>query len=112
MIVWQRYSPVQRTMIDLATYRFRVGVFDGNTFAKHIKHLNRRSSTGGIFNLFDRRIDFSLCLYIFYSLLICHLSFLTLTCVGAPGGAWSSPNIDFRAQVPCISPATVYCGYF
>ena len=60
MIVWQRYSPVQRTMIDLATYRFRVGVFDGNSFAKHIKHLNRRSSTGGIFDFFDRRIDFSL----------------------------------------------------
>ena len=112
MIVWQRYSPVQRTMIDLATYRFRVGVFDGNSFAKHIKHLNRRSSTGGIFDFFDRRIDFSLCLYIFYSLLICHLSFLTLTSVGAPVGAWSNPNIDFRAQVPCISPATVYCGYF
>ena len=102
-------------MIDTVTYRFRIGVFNANSIAKHLKHsksCGRAPGTGSILDYFDNCIDSGILFYILYVLFICHFSLITITSVGAHGGALSDPNIDFRAQVPFISPASVYCGYF
>ena len=98
------------TMIDLVTYRFRVGVFSGNAFARAIKHQNRRRGTGSIFDLLDSCIDSSFLFYMLYVLFICHFS-LIITCVGVNGLASPSVTYDCRAFVPTY-PVPNLCRCF
>ena len=98
-------------MIDLVTYRFRVGVFNGNAFAKAIKHQNRRRGTGSIFDFLDNCIDSSFLFYMFYVLFICHFSLTIITFVGVNGVAFSSVTYDCRAHVPTY-PVPNLCRCF
>ena len=101
-------------MIDIVTYRFRVGVFNANVNARHIKQMrsrNKASATGSILDFLDGYINFSVIFYIAYVLFICHFSLFTLTSVGASGGACPRINKEFRAQVPNTS-VSLYCRYF
>ena len=98
-------------MIDLVTYRFRVGVFSGNAFAKSIKHQNRRRGTGSIFDYLDSCIDSSLLFYMFYVIFICHFSLITITYVGVSGLAFSRVTYDCRAFVPTY-PVPNLCRCF
>ncbi len=50
------------TMIDTSTYRFRVGVYNGNISARRIKRLKsgkRSTSTGSILDQYDGYISSS-----------------------------------------------------
>ncbi len=101
-------------MIDIVTYRFRVGVFNANVNTRHIKQMrsgNKASATGSILDFLDGYINSSVIFYIVYVLFICHFSLFVLTSVGAPGGACPGFNKDFRAQVPNVS-VSLYCRYF
>ena len=93
------------TMIDTVTYRFRVGVFNANANARHIKQMKRSKvcpSTGSIFDFLDNYINPSILLYVFYVIFICHFSLFTLTSLRYTTGACPSYyNRDFRAQTPC-----------
>ena len=98
-------------MIDLITYRFRVGVFNGNAFAKAIKYKNHRRGTGGIFDFLDDCIDSSFLFYIFYALFICHFSLIIITHSGVNGLAFSRVTYDCRAFVPTY-PTPNLCRCF
>ena len=98
-------------MIDLVTYRFRVGVFSGNAFARAIKHQNRRRGTGSIFDLLDNCIDSSFLFYIFYVLFICHFSLTIVTHIGENGLGFSSITHDCRTLVPTY-PVPNMCQSF
>ena len=102
-------------MIDIVTYRFRVGVFNANCNAKNIKLQKRGSGvsgTGSIFDFLDISIDSSMLFYILYVIFICHFSLFTLTCVGALDGSCSFHNVDFRAQMPCMNSRAMCCRLF
>ena len=103
-------------MIDTVTYRFRVGVFNANANARHIKQIKRskvRSSTGSILDFLDNYINPSILLYIFYIIFICHFSLFTLSCLRYTTRACPSSyyNGDFRAQIPC-SMVSLYSRLF
>ena len=92
-------------MIDTVTYRFRVGVFNANANARHIKQMKRsntRPNTGNILDFLDNYINTSILFYIFYRIFICHFSLFTLTTIRYTTGACPSSyyNRDFRAQIP------------
>ena len=99
-------------MIDLVTYRFRVGVFSGNAYAKSIKHQNRRRGTGSsIFDYLDNCIDSSFLFYMFYVIFICHFSLIIITHVGVGGLAFSRVTYDCRVFVPTY-PVPNMCRCF
>ena len=92
-------------MIDTVTYRFRVGVFNANANARHIKQMkssNGCSNTGSILGFLDGYINPSILFYIFYIIFICHFSLFTLSCLRFTTRACPNSyyNRDFRVQIP------------
>ncbi len=104
-------------MIDTVTYRFRVGVFNANANARHIKRTKcmcTSSNTGSIFDFLDSYINPSILFYIFYTIFICHFSLFTFTHIGSMPRACPTSgyyNRDFRAQMP-YNMVTFYSRLF
>ncbi len=92
------------TMIDTVAYRFRVGVFNANANARHIKQMKRGNvspNTGNILDFLDNYINPSILFYLFYIIFICHFSLFTLTGVRHTTEACPSfCDRDFRARIP------------
>ncbi len=108
------------TMIDISTYRFRVGVYNANITAQHSKRLKsgkRPTGTGSIIlDQHDGYISSSVVLFLFYILFIAYFVTISLLMVlKLSPKACPSYNRDLLSRLPyniAFSYSKLYLIYF